>query len=147
MTSTRKLEIGLATIRITTAAFFLVWSIEKIVAPDIAQKVFARFYGSTISPGVSIAIGILQTAIVLLFLAGLFKLWTYGALLGMHAVSTLSSYEPLLNPYTPPNHLFWAAVPTLGAIIALFLMRQDDQLLTFSSLSGSRSRKHTNNAA
>ena len=140
MTSIRKMEIGLATIRITTAAFFLVWSIEKIVAPEIAQKVFARFYASNISTGVSITLGILQTAIVLLFLAGLFKLWTYGALLGMHAVSTLSSYEPLLNPYTPPNHLFWAAVPTLGALIALFLMRKEDQLLTFSRLVGSESR-------
>lgn len=145
MTSTRKMEIGLATIRITTAAFFLVWSLEKIIAPEIAQKVFARFYASTISPSVSIALGILQTAIVLLFLAGLFKLWTYGAILGMHAVSTLSSYEPLLNPYTPPNHLFWAAVPTLGAIFALFLMRKEDQLLTLSSLIGDRSKSSSMN--
>lgn len=141
MTSTRKMEIGLATIRITTAAFFLVWSIEKIVAPEIAQKVFARFYASTISHSVSISIGILQTAIVLLFAVGLFKLWTYGALLGMHAISTLASYEPLLNPYTPPNHLFWAAVPTLGALIALFLMRKEDQLLTFSRAARSTPNK------
>ncbi|MGF1521632.1 MAG: hypothetical protein ACFBSF_04850 [Leptolyngbyaceae cyanobacterium] len=145
MTSTRKLEIGLATIRITTAAFFLVWSLEKIIAPEIAQKVFARFYASTISPSASIAIGILQTAIVLLFLAGLFKLWTYGAILGMHAVSTLSSYEPLLNPYTPPNHLFWAAVPTLGAIFALFLMRKEDQLLTFSGIKGAKPERSSTN--
>ncbi|MEM8806498.1 MAG: DoxX protein, partial [Cyanobacteria bacterium P01_G01_bin.38] len=136
MTSTRKMEIGLATIRITTAAFFLVWSIEKIVAPELAQKVFARFYASNISTGFSITVGVLQTAIVLLFSAGLFKLWTYGALLGMHAVSTLSSYEPLLNPYTPPNHLFWAAVPVLGALIALFLMRKEDQLLTLPGIMG-----------
>ncbi|MEL7495441.1 MAG: DoxX protein [Cyanobacteria bacterium J06554_11] len=99
MTSTRKMEIGLAMIRITTATFFLVWSLEKIIVPEIAQEVFARFYASTISPGTSITIGIVQAAIVLLFLAGLFKLWTYGAILGMQAVSTLSSYEPLLNPY------------------------------------------------
>lgn len=109
----------------------------KIVAPEIAQKVFARFYDSNISAGISVAVGVLQTAIVLLFLAGLFKLWTYGALLGMHAVSTLSSYEPLLNPYTPPNHLFWAAIPTLGALVALFMMREDDRLLTFSRAVGS----------
>lgn len=145
MTYIHKLEISLATIRITTAAFFLIWSIEKIVAPEIAQKVFSRFYGSTISPGVSIAIGILQTTLILLFLAGLLKLWTYGAILGMHAVSTLSSYEPLLNPYTPPNHLFWAAVPTLGAIFALFLLRKEDQMLTLSwFLRGQSSTRKAN---
>lgn len=139
MSNVTKTEISLAIIRITTAVFFLVWSIEKIVAPELAQKVFSRFYFSEVSTGFSIAVGILQTALVLLFLAGVFKLWTYGAILGMHAVSTLSSYEPLLNPYTPPNHLFWAAVPTLGAIVALFLMREEDRFLTLSSIRENRS--------
>ena len=48
----------------------------------------------------------------------------------MHAVSTLSSYRQLLNPYEPPNHLFWAAVPTLAALVGLFLLRKDDVFLT-----------------
>lgn len=48
----------------------------------------------------------------------------------MHAVSTLSTYKELLNPYEPPNHLFWAAVPLLAALIALFLLREEDNLLT-----------------
>ena len=141
MTSTTNIKVGLATIRITAAAFFLIWSIEKIIAPEITQRVFSRFYFLTISSGFSVVIGIVQTAIVLLFLAGLFKLWTYGALLGMHAVSVIASYQPLFNPYMPPNHLFWAAVPTLGALIALFLMREEDQLLTLSSLLGAKSRQ------
>ena len=136
MTSNRKLEIGLAIIRITTAAFFLIWSVEKIIKPEISQKVFSNFYFSNISTSVAVILGILQTIVVLLFLAGLFKLWTYGALLGMHAVSTLSSYGPLLDPYTPPNHLFWAAVPTLGALVALFLLRDEDRLWTLSGATG-----------
>lgn len=140
MENAKKIKTGLAIIRITVAAFFLVWSIEKIIAPELTQGVFSRFYFLTIPSGFSVAIGIAQTAIVLLFLAGLFKVWTYGAVLGMHAVSVLASYQPLLTPYTPPNHLFWAAVPTLGAIVALFLMRDEDQLLTFSSLLGPKPR-------
>lgn len=138
MTNNRKLEISLAIIRITTAAFFLIWSVEKIIKPEISQKVFSRFYFSNISVGVAVVLGILQTIVILLFLAGLFKLWTYGALLGMHAVSTLSSYGPLLDPYTPPNHLFWAAVPTLGALVALFLLRDEDRLWTLSSTTGGK---------
>ncbi|MBE9098222.1 hypothetical protein [Vacuolonema iberomarrocanum] len=141
MTSTKNIQIGLATIRITVTAFFLIWSIEKIIAPEITQGVFSRFYSLTISSGFSVFIGIVQTAIVLLFLAGLFKLWTYGALLGMHAASVIAAHQPLFDPYMPPNHLFWAGVPTLGALIALFLMRDEDQLFTFSSLFGARARQ------
>lgn len=141
MTSAKKIKIGLATIRVTVTAFFMIWSIEKIIAPEITQGVFSRFYSLTISSGVSVFVGIVQTAIILLFFAGLFKLWTYGALLGMHTVSVIASYKPLLDPYTPPNHLFWAGVPTLGALIALFLMRDEDQLFTLSSLFGAQSRQ------
>ena len=139
MTSAKNVKISLATIRITVTAFFLIWSIEKIIAPEITQGVFSRFYFLTISPGFAVFIGILQTLIILLFLAGLFKLWTYGALLGMHAVSVIASYQPLLNPYMPPNHLFWASIPTLGALVALFLMRDEDQMLTLSSIFGAKS--------
>ncbi len=132
MTDEGKLLISLAIIRISIGIFFLVWSIEKIIAPELSQRVFKNFYFSEISPGISVIIGIIQTLIVLAFIAGLFKTFSYGALLGMHAVSVLSTYQQLLNPYQPPNHLFWAAVPVLGALIALFILRNSDRLLTIN---------------
>lgn len=130
----QKLEIGLFLIRFSTGIFFLVWSIEKLIFPEITQKVFSRFYFMEISPTISLAVGILQTLIVLAFMAGLLKTWTYGAILGMHAVSTLSTYQELLDPYRPPNHLFWAAVPLLAAIIALFILRKEDNFLTIGKV-------------
>ncbi len=129
----QKLAIGLALIRLSTGIFFLVWSIEKIIFPEITQRVFSRFYLIEISPTISLLIGIVQTLIVLAFMAGLFKIWTYGAILGMHAVSTLATHKELFNPYEPPNHLFWAAVPTLAALIALFLLRKEDNLFIVSN--------------
>lgn len=45
----------------------------------------------------------------------------------LHAISTISTYNQLLNPFGK-NHLFIAAIPVLGAFIALFLMRDDDRL-------------------
>ncbi|MEL7354369.1 MAG: hypothetical protein AAFN38_23350 [Cyanobacteria bacterium J06560_5] len=71
---------------------------------------------------------------ILAFMLGLFKTWSYGLLLGMHLVSTLSVYKQLLNPYEPPNYLLWAAVPLLGSLIALFILRDRDQLFTLPSL-------------
>ncbi len=131
----QKIRLSLAIIRITTALFFLIWSVEKIIKPEIAQRVFDRFYGLEITPNISVMIGVIQTLIVLGFLAGLFKTFTYGALLGMHTVSVLSTYQQLINPYQPPNHLFWAGVPVLGALIALFILRKNDTLLTLNGLN------------
>lgn len=128
----QQLEIGLLLIRLSTGVFFLIWSIEKVISPEITQKVFSRFYLLEISPTFAVAIGIVQTSIVLAFMVGLFKIWTYGLILGMHGVSTLSTYKELLNPYQPPNHLFWAAVPLLAALTALFLLREEDRLLNIS---------------
>ncbi|NJK37385.1 MAG: DoxX protein [Oscillatoriales cyanobacterium RM2_1_1] len=130
MTDESKLQISLFIIRVTVAAFFLVWSLEKIIKPELTQRVFSKFYFLEITPGISVTLGILQTLVVLIFLAGIFKLWSYGAILGMHSVSVLSTYQQLLNPYELPNHLFWAGVPALGAIIALFMLRGSDRLLT-----------------
>lgn len=139
MSRAEPLQVALLVLRVSLAAFFLVWSVEKILAPELALRVFQTFYFSSPSTEILIALGVLQTAIVLAFLAGLFKTWTYGLLLAMHAVSTASSWERLINPYEPPNHLFWAAIPVFGALLALFLLRRRDNLLTLS-LRGARRR-------
>ncbi|MCE2510592.1 MAG: DoxX protein [Alphaproteobacteria bacterium] len=137
MTGTRRLETGLAIVRLTAAAFFLVWSVEKIVAPERAVGVFQAFYFVESLPAMgAVLIGVVQTAIILAFACGLWKLWTYGAVLLMHGASTLSTVAQLADPYSDINHLFWAAVPVLGALIALFILREEDKLLT---LGGSAS--------
>jgi len=126
----RKLGIALLLIRISAGAFFLVWSLEKIFHPEKIQNVFSKFYFLEISPAISITIGIVQTLIILLFMVGIFKVWTYGIILGMHALTTLSTYKQLFNPYQASNHLFWAAVPALAALIALFILRKEDYIFT-----------------
>ncbi|VEP16973.1 conserved membrane hypothetical protein [Hyella patelloides LEGE 07179] len=134
MKQEQKLKISLALIRFSTGIFFLVWSLEKFISPENAQKIFSKFYFMEISPAISQTAGIVQTIIVLAFMAGLLKTWTYGAILGMHAVSTFSTYQQLLNPYetSTSNKLFWAAVPLLAALIGLFLMRKEDNLLSIT---------------
>ena len=129
------LRLPLLLIRLAAAAFFLVWSLEKILLPEKQQGVFEAFYGGAQPVGVIVALGVVQTLIVLAFAGGALKTLTYGALLVMHAVSTLSTTGRLIDPYEGLNHLFWAAVPTLAALLALFLLRRYDTLL---SLGGRR---------
>ncbi len=130
MTDERKIQISLALIRISTAIFFLVWSLRKIIQPESTQGIFSKFYSLEVSQSFSYVAGTIQTLLVIAFMVGLFKTWTYGAILGMHIFSVLSTYKQLLNPYETPNTLFWAAVPALGGLIALFLLREKDEWLT-----------------
>ncbi|PWE16679.1 DoxX protein [Marinicauda salina] len=125
-----KLQVSLFVMRLTMAAFFAVWAVEKILHPDRAASVFEAFYGiSNLPAAAAIALGAIQLGFILAFLfVGRFRFVTVGGLLVMHAVSTASSWSQLINPYEGGNHLFWAAVPTLGALIALFLLRDEDRL-------------------
>lgn len=126
-------RLGLAAIRYSVAAFFAVWAIEKFVKPDVTGRIWSHFYKiEGIGTYASYGIGAFQLAIIGLFALGLFRTWTYGALFLMHAVSTLSTWEHLIDPYGK-NHLFWAGVPTLAAMAALWLMRKDDSLATLGN--------------
>ncbi len=48
----------------------------------------------------------------------------------MHTVSVAASYQIYMDPLSRPNILFWAAIPVLGGMIALFLLRNQDRFLT-----------------
>ncbi|GAF59021.1 hypothetical protein JCM18902_1849 [Psychrobacter sp. JCM 18902] len=71
-------------------------------------------------------IGAAQFILILLFVTGLFKTWTYGIILLLHAISTFSTFGLYLKPFD--NLLFFAAWPMLAACLALFLMRDWDTL-------------------
>lgn len=132
-------QIALATLRYALAAFFSIWAIEKFVKPENTTAIWSHFYridlpalGSRISvePEIaSYAIGSVQLALIVLFVLGLFKFWSYGALMVMHGLTTLSTWAHLIDPYGK-NHLFWAGVPTLAALVALWLLREEDTLGT-----------------
>jgi hypothetical protein len=128
------LEVSLLIMRLATAVFLLVWAIDKIVNQGHAQNVFKTFYFTTPSPEILTALGAAQSLIVLAFAAGFARFWTYGAVLLMHLVSTLSTYGRLLNPWgSGAQLLFWAAIPILAAMLALFLLREQDRLLSIDA--------------
>lgn len=73
MKTDKPLEISLFLIRLSIAAFFLVWAIGKIIAPEITQAVAESYYASPVTGSISAIIGILQVIVILVFLAGLLK--------------------------------------------------------------------------
>ncbi|SMF82748.1 hypothetical protein [Pseudobacteriovorax antillogorgiicola] len=127
----KKLGVALAALRATVFLVFFVWTIDKFVNPAHAAKVFETFYKLPgLTEALFIGIGGLQLALIVGFLIGWQKKFTYGAVLVMHSISTLSSYAKYLAPYEGVNLLFFAAWPMLAACLALYLLRDYDTLFT-----------------
>jgi putative oxidoreductase len=127
--TTRRLQASLMLLRLTVFLVMLMWTLDKIVNPDHAAKVFESFYfiGGLGAPLMK-AIGVAELLVILAFVAGLAKRWTYGFVLLAHAVSTLSSFRVYLDPFASPNLLFFAAWPMLAACVTLYLLRDEDRL-------------------
>lgn len=127
----RNTELSLLALRVSIAVVMIPWSLDKLVRPEHAARVFEGFYSLPgLGESVFMALGIAQLLLVLAFLAGMAKTWTYGLVLLLHAASTFSSWRQYLDPYEGANLLFFAAWPMLAACFALFMMRAQDRLLS-----------------
>jgi uncharacterized membrane protein YkgB len=127
----KKLQVSLLLLRVTVFLVMFMWTIDKFVNPGHAAKVYASFYYiAGLESAVMYAIGAVEVILLLLFLAGYKKTFTYGAVLILHTVSTLSSFNQYLAPFEGPNLLFFAAWPMLAACFALFLLRDQDKMMS-----------------
>ena len=107
----------------------LAWTLDKVFQPEHAAAVFSRFYGlDGLCEQVMLALGIAELVLLIGFVLGVAKRFTYGAVLALHAISTLSAYQQYLDPFK--NLLFFAAWPMLAACAALYLLRDMDTRLT-----------------
>lgn len=144
MHDVRHLRIALLLLRIGVAMVLIPWSLDKILHPEHAGRVFELFYRMPGASRAALAVfGVAELALAVAFTLGIAKRFTYGTVLVMHGISTLSSYRQYLDPFA--NVLFFAAWPMLAACVVLYLLREDDTLATLASrksatgaLSGAR---------
>lgn len=127
----RRLKISLLLLRWGVFIVFFMWTIDKFINPAHAAAVFEKFYFiEGLSKGLAYAIGALQLVVVLSFVLGFKKRISYGIVFILHFASTVLSYERYLDPWASPNLLFFAAWPMLAAIFVLYLLRDQDTLMT-----------------
>lgn len=120
----QRLPWALLALRIGVFIVMLMWTLDKFVAPDHAAGIFANFYGiGGLGNAIVYLIGAVELVIVLGFVLGIAKRWTYGIVFVLHAISTLSSFPMYLGF---DNLLFFAAWPMLAACFALYLLRDHD---------------------
>src|SRR6266540_4435008 len=131
-----RVRLPLFLLRIGVFIVMLMWTLDKFIHPGHAAGVFKKFYSiDGISPTMFSVIGAAELVLLVGFVTGTAKRFTYGLVLLLHAVSTLSSYRQYLAPFN--NLLFFAAWPMLAACFALYLLRDLDTKWT---VDGGRSR-------
>lgn len=132
----KNLAKALLALRLGVFIVMFMWTLDKFVNPEHAARVFSRFYFfDSLSVSLAFLVGAIQLTVVMAFLLGVKKKWSYGIILVLHAISTFSSFEMYLNPWGPRNLLFFAAWPMLAAIYALFVLREYDTLFTIKGKS------------
>lgn len=131
----KNLPISLFIMRITIALFLLPWVVDKFTAEGVEHtgKIFAHFYKiKGVSTTGSYAIGVLWVILLLAFVLGFKKRISYGLVMLFHGIGTLATWKVLWPFSESHNMLFLAAIPVLGAMIALYLLRESDTKFALS---------------
>ncbi|HHP7243422.1 MAG TPA: hypothetical protein ACFE0H_01915 [Elainellaceae cyanobacterium] len=112
----------------------LMWTLDKLINPSHAAAVFETFYfiGGLGNPLIYL-IGAIQFIIVIAFVVGFKKKFTYAAILFLHTISTVTPLQKYFNPYEGANLLFFAAWPMLAACFTLFYLKDWDTMWAIDS--------------
>ena len=124
----------LAFLRVSVFLLMFMWTIDKFINPGHAAGVYAKFYFLRgFSTTAMYLLGFLELVLILGFVLGVRKSLTYGAVLMLHGISTLSAVYQYVAPFEGPNLLFFAAWPALAACYALYVLRDHDTLWVIRS--------------
>ncbi|MBU2711501.1 hypothetical protein KCG35_10555 [Zooshikella sp. WH53] len=126
-----KLQLSLVGLRFTVFLVMFMWTLDKFINPVHAAHVYKKFYFlPSFEPFLMYTLGAVEMLILFMFLLGLQKKYSYGAVLLFHTISTLSSLKQYLTPFDGVHLLFFAAWPMLAACLTLFLLQDEDIKLT-----------------
>jgi uncharacterized membrane protein YphA (DoxX/SURF4 family) len=122
---------ALAILRVSLGVFLLLWAVEKFAIPASTVGIWSHFYGVPLAASLVPLVGTLESALAVAITVGLWRRVSYGLGLLLHAVSVLSTWRQLLDPWGlrsggSPNHLFLAGIPVLAAFLVLYLLRDRD---------------------
>lgn len=130
-----RLPISLLCLRLSVFLVMFMWTLDKFVRPAHAVNVYDNFYGlGGIGHNLMYLLGALELLLLGAFLLGIKRRFSYGLVLLLHGVSTLSSWYQYTHPFGGPNLLFFAAWPMLAACLMLYLMRDEDTIMTVRRL-------------
>ena len=127
MNKTTQITTSLFLLRLSVFVVMFIWTIDKFVRPEHAISIFEHFYFiKGVGAALVYSLAVAELVLLLAFMLGLAKRVTYGLVLLLHGLSTVSSYAQYLHPLEKGNILFFAAWPMLAACFALYCLRDLD---------------------
>ena len=123
-----RLHSSLLILRLALGVFLLLWALEKFVAPQMTAAIWETFYKIPVGSAMITLLAVLQTILAIAFLIGFWRPVTYGIALGINAVTVISTWQQLINPWGGDiNHLFIAGIPVLAGFVALYILNPWDE--------------------
>ncbi len=127
-----RLSSALLILRLSLGVFLLLWALEKFILPQTTAEIWASFYKIPISGAIITILAILQTLLAIAFIVGFLRSITYGIALGINAITFISTWRQLFDPWgltsgESINHLFLAGIPVLAGFIALYILHPWDR--------------------
>jgi len=123
---------ALLVLRLSMALFLLPWVLEKFTEPEQTARIFSHFYHIDLPVAGSYVVGVIWALLLLAFAVGFKKRISYGLVMVLHGLTTVFTIPQMLPFLDTYNHLFVAAIPVLGGLIALYILRDEDTIWTIS---------------
>ena len=123
---------ALLIMRLGLAWFIFLWAAHKIITPKQYQNLARHFDGVDVSFAQIYGMAAFQIAVCVLVALGMFRLFSYSALLVMHFFTVTRRWEKFFDPFAlsekgfPINRNAVIDIAVLGAMIALILLVRRD---------------------
>lgn len=125
--SARPSRLTVPLLRAGMGLFMLAWGIDKLVAVEGSQRIFARFYHVAAGPSIVQVAGVAQIILALLLIAGMLRRPVAWVVLIVNTVSTVASWRQILDPWgvlgigPGGTHLFLASIVLMAVSVVLVL--------------------------
>ena len=131
-----KLRIPLFLTRLSIFYFLLPWQVMRFTNPESADGIAKKYYHiGGLSESVGLIIGVLWMALLIAFLVGFKKKFSYGLVFFLHAGAIILALPAYIWKTSSFNQLFLAAIPAAAAMALLWLLRDEDTFLSLGRKS------------
>ena len=128
--ATHTLKLPLFLTRLSIFLFMLPWQLMRFTKPEVINNISNKYYKFSMPEIGSTLTGVFMIALLVAFLVGFKKKISYLLVLVLHAVGTLTTIPYLIPGTENFNILFLAALPTIGAMLLLYCLRDEDTMLS-----------------
>jgi len=132
-----KLRLPLFLTRLSIFYFLLPWQVMRFTKPDAVSGIAKKYYHvNGLGDTVGLIIGVLWMALLIAFLVGLKKKISYALVFVLHAGAVLIALPSYIWGTDAYNQLFIASIPAAAAMGLLWLLRDEDTLLSVGGKLG-----------